>query len=107
MVFLTAAARPNSKVPTPRSMAASGIVHCSEAGAITPTANRVATGAESSESANPTGTTRAATSAASNRTRYRFLIHGVISIDVPSVSRPFSVQILADDVHRRNSFLKL
>ena len=32
------------------------------------------TGVESSDSANPTGTTRAATSAARNRTRYRFLM---------------------------------
>ena len=95
MAFRTAAARPNSVVPTMSSFAASG-TGCSAADAgstaapvtmtddvtaadvvaatapteLTETAWRRLEGADdSSDNANPTGTTNAATSTASNETR--------------------------------------
>ena len=56
----TAAARPNSTVPTKNSLAASGIDHDGRTAgdATAERTNCEATGVESSESANPTGTTR-------------------------------------------------
>ena len=95
MAFRTAAARPNSVVPTMRSFAASGtgctaadvasteapvtstddvtaadVVAATAPTVPTDTGWRLIEGADdSSDNANPTGTTNAATSTASNETR--------------------------------------
>src|SRR5207248_3202188 len=99
----TTAARPTSAVPTAKSLTPSGTEGDSEAGVGDGTGTStgafakrwvvVATGArywtcgvtapDSSERAKPTGTTNAATIAASNRTRYRFRIARVLSAGGP------------------------
>jgi len=87
MVRLTAAARPKSAAP-PRS----NFVLPETDGRVETVVTVVATtgalgGADSMESANPTGTTNAATSSANSRTRYRFLnnpmANGKTASDMP------------------------
>jgi hypothetical protein len=66
--------------------------------------NCVATGVVSSDSANPTGTPSAATSAARIKTLYRFLMTGVTSSDVPPRHFHFQVDFFRATLARAEYF---